>query len=218
MCNNNSNDGSLIFIQSTIQSHSAPWIIWAHNRSSKNRFGKMSLHHRWCTAVSSSPSLRIPWKVSWVIYKILLSVSLSRNKEKNYLMCHWVMSPPQRWGILFIAESSNVTQEPTSGQRDRWLRMFPEGPCLDDWMLKKRHRWNSVLSEMGQGKLMGSICCTRIPFILVTINQSHLSPLSKSYSSNPLIDPKTHFSTSTIELFFVMILTTPYAYKPMFYV
>ena len=46
--------------------------------------------------------------------------------------------------------------------------------------------WISVLSEMGQGELMGSIRCTRIPFILVVINQSHLSPLSKSYSANPL--------------------------------
>ena len=42
------------------------------------------------------------------------------------------------------------------------------------------------LSEMGQGELMGSICCTRIPFILVMINQSHLLPLSTSYSANPL--------------------------------
>ena len=85
-------------------------------------------------------------------------------------------------------------------------------------MLRQRHRWNSVLSEMGQGELMGSIRCTRIPFIFFTINQSHLSPLSKSYSANPLVDPKTHLGTGTIELFFVMILTTPYAYKPMFYV
>ena len=77
--------------------------------------------------------------------------------------------------------------------------------------------WTSALSEMGQGELMRSICCTRIPFILATTNQSHLSPLSKSYSSNPLLDLKTHFSTGTIELFFVTILTTPYAYQSMFY-
>ena len=69
--------------------------------------------------------------------------------------------------------------------------------------------WTSALSEMGQGKLMGSIRCTQIPFILVTINQSHLLPLSKPYSANPLLDLKTHFGTGTIELFFVMILTTP---------
>ena len=61
--------------------------------------------------------------------------------------------------------------------------------------------WTSVLSEMGQGELMGSIRCTRIPFILAAINQSHLSPLSKSYSSNPRLDPKTHFGTGIIELF-----------------
>ena len=71
---------------------------------------------------------------------------------------------------------------------------------------------------MGQGKLMGSIHCTWIPFILVMNNQSHLLPLSKSYSANPLPDPKTHFGTGTVELFFVMNLTTPYAYTPMFYV
>ena len=65
---------------------------------------------------------------------------------------------------------------------------------------------------------MGSIRCTQIPFILIVINQSHLSPLSKSYSVNPLVDPKTHFGTSTVELFFVMILTNPYAYQIMFYV
>ena len=75
-----------------------------------------------------------------------------------------------------------------------------------------------MLSEMGQGELMGSIRCTRIPFILVATDQSHLSPLLESYSANPLIDPKTHFGTSTVELFSVMILTTPYAYTPMFYV
>ena len=81
-----------------------------------------------------------------------------------------------------------------------------------------RDIWTSGLSEKGQGELMGSIHCTRIPFILVAISQSHLSPLSKSYSANPLPDPKTHFGTGTIELFFVMILMTPYAYQPMFYV
>ena len=64
-----------------------------------------------------------------------------------------------------------------------------------------RDIWTSGLSEMGQGELMGSIRCTRIPFILVAINQSHLSPLSEPYSSNPLLDPKTHFGTGTVVLF-----------------
>ena len=61
--------------------------------------------------------------------------------------------------------------------------------------------WTSGSSEMGQGELMGSIRCTWIPFILVTISQSHLSPLSESYSANPLPDLKTHFGTSTVVLF-----------------
>ena len=61
--------------------------------------------------------------------------------------------------------------------------------------------WTSVLSEIGQGESMGSIRCTRIPFILVAINQSHLSPLSEPYSSNPCLDPKTHFGTGIVELF-----------------
>ena len=61
--------------------------------------------------------------------------------------------------------------------------------------------WISGLSEMGQGELMGTIRCTRIPFILFTISQSHLSPLSKSYSFNPLLDLKTHFGTGTVQLF-----------------
>ena len=65
---------------------------------------------------------------------------------------------------------------------------------------------------------MGSIRCTRIPFILVVTNQSHLSPLLESYSSNPLVDLKTHFGTGTVELFFVMILMNSYAYKFMFYI
>ena len=148
-----------------------------------------------------------------MIYKILLSVSLSRNEEGNYLKRRWVMSPPRCRGMHLIIKPSNVTKEPTCGQRNcRTGDPLSKGGCLDDRMLKKRHRWNSVSTEMGQGKLMGSIRYTRIPFILVAINQSHLSPLSKSYSVNPLVDPKTHFGTGTIELFFVMILMTPYAY------
>ena len=138
------------------------------------------------------------------------SISLSRNKEGNYLVCCWVMSPPRCWGMHLIVKLSNVTKEPTCGQRNRRLGdLFTEGCCLNNWMMMKRHRWSSVLSEMGQGELMRSIRCTWIPLILVTINQSHLSPLSKSYSASPLRDPKTHFGTGTVELFFVTILTTP---------
>ena len=67
MCNNDNNEASWIFVRSTTRSHSAPRIMWAHNRSSKYKFGKTSFHQRWCAAVSSSPSLRTLWKVSWVI-------------------------------------------------------------------------------------------------------------------------------------------------------
>ena len=171
MWSNDNNNGSLIFVQSTTQSHSALQIMWAHSRSLKNRFGKTLFHHWWCAAISSSPSLQILWKVSWVIYKILLSVSLSRNEEGNYLV-HWrIMSPSRHQGINPVIIMHNIAKEPTHGQWDHQPRdLFPEGSRLNDWMLKKRHRWNSVLSEMGQGELMGSICCTWIPFILVVIN------------------------------------------------
>ena len=46
MRNNDNKDASLIFVRSTTWSHSAPQIIWAHNRSSKYKFGKMSFHQR----------------------------------------------------------------------------------------------------------------------------------------------------------------------------
>ena len=115
MCNNNNNKASLIFIQSTTQSYSAPQIIWAHSRSSKYRFGNTSFHQQWCAAVLSSPSLWTPWKVAWVIYNFS-SVFLSRrNKERNYLERRRIMSPSRQRGILFVAESSNITQEPTRG-------------------------------------------------------------------------------------------------------
>ena len=87
--------------------------------------------------------------------------------------------------------------------------MLSEDQRPDDGMLHVGHWWYSVSSEKGQGELMGSIHCTRIPFIFVATNQSHCSPLSPLYPANPLVDPKTHTGTSTIELFFVMILTTP---------
>ena len=95
-----------------------------------------------------------------------------------------------------VIKTRNIPLKPTCGQRNQWSgNLLPEGGCLDDWMLKKRH---SVLSEMGQGELMGSICHTWIPFILIATSQSHLSPLSESYSANLLIDLKTHFGAGTI--------------------
>ena len=83
MCNNDNNEVSLIFVLSTTQSHSAPRIIWAHSRSSKYRFGRASFHQQWCAAVSSSPSLQSLWKVSWVIYKLLFSVSIKKKRRET---------------------------------------------------------------------------------------------------------------------------------------
>ena len=57
------------------------------------------------------------------------------------------------------------------------------------------------MSEMGQGKLMESIHCTWIPFILSATSQSDLLPLSDPYLVNPQEDPKTHSSTITDVLF-----------------
>ena len=124
-------------------------------------------------------------------------------------MCCRVMSPPRRQGMNPFVKTLDLPKEPTGGQLYSQLsHIFSEDGRLDDGMLGQRHRRYSVLTEMGQGKLMGSIHCTRIPFILITINQSHLLPLSRPYSANPPVDPKTHISTYTVELFFVMILTT----------
>ena len=126
--------------------------------------------------------------------EILLSIFSSRNEEGNYLVCRQVMSPPGQQGMNPFVEMLDLPKEPTCGQLDcRLLNIFSEDRQLDDGMLGQRHRWSSVLSEMGQGELMGSIHCTRIPFILVAINQSHLSPLSKSYSANPLRSKDPHW-------------------------
>ena len=104
----------------------------------------------------------------------------------------------------------NVAQEPTCGQLDdRTTTMLSKDWRSNDGMLDVGHWKNSVLSKKGQGELMGSIRCTRIPFILATTSQSHHSPLSGPYSVAPLADLKTHISTGTVELFFVMILMTP---------
>ena len=52
----------------------------------------------------------------------------------------------------------------------------------------------------GQSELMGSICCTQIPFILIAISQSHCLPLLVLYSANPQVDPKTHIGTVVLSL------------------
>ena len=97
--------------------------------------------------------------------------------------------------------SRDETQEPTSGQFNNWTT--PLSPRM--WRMNNRllevcgH--DSVSMRKGQSKLMGSIHCTQISFILITINQSHLLLLSDHYSANPLVDLKTHHGTDAIVLF-----------------
>ena len=56
-----------------------------------------------------------------------LSISSIRNEEENYLVNHWVMSPPRRWGMNPLIEMPNVPKKPTRGQLDDWLlRVFSE--------------------------------------------------------------------------------------------
>ena len=68
--------------------------------------------------------------------ELLFSVSTSRNKERGYLERRWIMSPSRRWGILFVAESSNLPKKPTHGYQDCWPGLLPKGRSLDDWMLE----------------------------------------------------------------------------------
>ena len=82
----------------------------------------------------------------------------------------------------------------------------------------RRDIWFSVLTEIGQGELMGSIRCTWIPFILVAINQSHLSPLSSLIQPTHSQIRRPTSAPVLLYCFFVMILMTPYAYESMFYV
>ena len=121
--------------------------------------------------------------------------------------------------MLPIVETLDIPEKPTSGQLDdRTTAMLSKDKRPDDGILHVGHWRNSVLSKKGQGKLMGSIRCMQIPFILVVTSQSYHLPLSPLYSADQLVDPKTHTGTNTIELFFVMILIIPYAYAFMFYV
>ena len=101
-------------------------------------------------------------------------------------MSRWVMSPPRQQGMNPLVKTLNIPKEPTRGQLDsQSLRIFSEDQRPDNGMLHVGHKEYSVSIEMGQGELMGFIHCTRIPFILVATNQSHLSQLSKTLLSQP---------------------------------
>ena len=121
--------------------------------------------------------------------------------------------------MLPIVKTLNVPEKPTHGQLNDWMTtMLSEDWRPNDGVLHVGHWRDSVSSEKGQGELMGSIHYTQIPLILIGTSQSHRLPLSLLYSADPLVDLKTHTGTGTVELFFVMILTTPYAYQLIFYV
>ena len=131
----------------------------------------------------------------------------------------WQVPSTRTYNVLKMFSLVSRPPCPQCGQLDDGTTtMLTKDRRTDDWVLHVGHWRNSVSSEKGQGELMGSIRCTRIPLILIATNQSHCLPLLILYSANPLVDPKTHTGTGTVELFFVMFLTTPYAYKPIFYI
>ena len=83
------------------------------------------------------------------------------------------------------------------------IRQWPSSPKTRGWMIGcgMLAVIGSVSSEERSKQVDGPISCTWIPFILITINQSHHSPLSNLYSANPQKDPKTHTNTHIIVLF-----------------
>ena len=92
--------------------------------------------------------------------------------------------------MLPIVETLDIPEKPTSGQLDdRMTAMLSKDRRPDDGMLHVGHWRNSVLSKKGQGELMGSIHCMRIPFTLVVTSQSYCLLLSPLYSADPLVDP-----------------------------
>ena len=97
-------------------------------------------------------------------------------------MSRQVMSPTRRWSVLPFVEMLDLAQEPTCGQLDDWTTtVLSKDWRPDDGMLHVGRWRNSVSTEKGQSELMGSIHCTRIPFILAVTSQSLLSPLSILY-------------------------------------
>ena len=94
--------------------------------------------------------------------------------------------PTQTTGYEPFCQNTGCPQE-----ANLWLAGWLVAACLLQrlptwwWDAEEETLRYSVLSEMG------------------------LSPLSRPYSANPQVDPKTHIGTGTVELFFVMILTTP---------
>ena len=150
---------------------------------------------------AGSPIFRIPWKVSWVIYNSLsVFPSWKWRGELPHKLTGIDHNPTMECVPCCPIDRCSLGANPWStgwfdDNRPRWR---PE----DGWL--GVGCWQSLVVcwvRKGQSKLMGSVHCTRIPFILATINQSHCSPLLVLYSADPLVDLKTHIGTSTNVLF-----------------
>ena len=102
-----------------------------------------------------------------------------------FLPSQWVIVPRSHLVVNLM-----IGQQPSMPQVGGWT--------IGCWRLAAI---GSVSKRKGQNNLMGSIYYTRIPFILVVISQSHLSPLSDLYSADPQEDLKTHHSTNVVVLF-----------------
>ena len=104
--------------------------------------------------------------------------------------------------MLPIIPTGNSTKKPSGGDFDNQMTTLGiASQRMNNRRLEMSSHLVRCLKRKGQGELMGSIHCTRIPFILITIHQSHLSPLLDLYSANPLADLKTHYSTDAVVLF-----------------
>ena len=69
------------------------------------------------------------------------SVSTSRNKEGNYLISQRVVTITQ-WSVFPVVPTTDVPQEPTSGQLDDQMTIvLSEDKRPDDWMLDVGSHW-----------------------------------------------------------------------------
>ena len=147
-----------------------------------------------------------------------ISVSTSRNKEGNYLKCQRIMSIAQHQSMNPVVPMMDFTQEPTCGQLNDWtMTVLPEDWRLDDWVLHVGH-WSIVcwvrkvkVSWWDLSTVLGSLLSSSQP-------TNHITRHYHSLLSQPTGRSEDHISTGTIVLFFVMTLTTSYAYESVFYV
>ena len=66
---------------------------------------------------------------------------------------------------------TDCTEKPTCGELDNWTAtILGKDRRMDDRLLKVSGHWIVCQERKGQSKLMGSIHCTQIPFILTAAN------------------------------------------------